>query len=162
MITKGLMRVAMFTRVSHLDITIDSLFDFWFGVLVNISLEEVVVGGWDGVGIEAFADVLINVFSEVVDIGIDTTLVGGEIVVAVASTVIALELVVSVSFTIDALVAVSIDALSAVYSGDVTIVPASGIGVDMLADVDANVLATVMADLKIIVLATLADSVPFC
>ena len=59
---------------------------------------------WDGVGIDAFADVLINVFSEVVDIGIGMTLVGVEIVVAVASTVIALEFVVSVSYAFDALV----------------------------------------------------------
>ena len=131
-------------------------------MLVNISVEEVVVGGWDGVGIEAFADVLINVFSEVVDIGIGMTLVGVEIVVAVASTVIALEFVVSVSYAFDALVDVCIGALTAVYSDDVAIPTASGIGVDMLATVDANVLATVMADLKIIVLATLADSVPFC
>ena len=49
-----------------------------------------------------------------------------------------------------------------VGSDDVTIVTASGIGVDMLADVDANVLAAGMAALKFIVPTSLSDSAPFC
>ena len=94
----------MFTRVSHLDVTIDAPFDLWTGALVNIPLEKLVIDGRDGVGIEAFTDLLIDVFSEVVNFGIDMTLVGVKIVAAVASTVIALEFVVSVSYTLDVLV----------------------------------------------------------
>ena len=49
-----------------------------------------------------------------------------------------------------------------VRSDDVTIVTASGIGVDMVADVDANAFAAGMADLKFIVPTPLTDSAPFC
>ena len=144
-----------FTRVSHLDVTIDTLFDLWAGALLNISVKEVVIDGRDDVGVEAFTNVLI---------GIGMTLVGVEIGAAVASTsevLITLEFVVSVSYALDVLVDVCLDSLTAAYSDDVTIATASGIGVDMLADVDTNVLSAVMAALKFIVPTPVAASVPF-
>ena len=92
----------------------------------------------DGAGIDELSGVLINVLtSEVVGVGIDA-LVGVEIIVVMCSARIDLEFAVSVSYAVvDVLVDVWLDELTDVCSDAVTIVTASGIGVDM--DVDANV-----------------------
>ena len=102
----------------------------------------------DGEGIDELSDVLINVLtSEVVGIGIGA-LVGVEIIVLVSSARIDLGFAVSVSYAVvDVIVGVWLDQLTDVCSDDVTIVTASGIGLDMFADVVTNVLT---------------DSVPFC
>ena len=90
----------------------------------------------DGAGIDELSGVLINVLtSEVVD-----ELVGVETIVVVSSAGIDLEFAVSVSYAVvDVLVDVWLDELTDVCSDAVTIVTASGIGVDRSADVDANV-----------------------
>ena len=67
------------------------LSDVCTGALINISVESLVIGVRDGAGIDALADVLINVLTiEVVDIGIDM-IVGVGIIVLVASAVIDME-----------------------------------------------------------------------
>ena len=104
--------------------------------------------------ISALADVLINTL--VVGIGIDMSVGVGNIVV-VTSVTIVLETVASCT------IGVTVDSLIVVYCDDVTITTASAItGVDMLDDADANVLAAVMVDLKLLMPASLADSVPVC
>jgi len=124
------------------------LSDVLSGALIDISVESLIIGMRDDVGIEKLDEVLINVLtSEAVDIDM---LVGAGIIVLVASAVIDLRF------------AVWLGAWAAVDTNDVTIITASGIGVGMLADVDANEFAAGMADLTFIVPTPLTDSAPFC
>ena len=113
-------------------------------------------------GIDALDGVLINVLtSEAVDIGIDMVIDMG-IIVRVPSAVNELEFAVTVSYAVGVLVSVWLDKLTAVDSGDVILVTASGIGVDMLADVDTNVFAAGIADLNFSVPSPFVDSAPSC
>ena len=138
------------------------LSDVLSGALINISVESLIIGVRDGAGIDKLDDVLINVLtSEAVDIGIDM-LVGAGIIVLVDSTEINLGFnVSSVSYAV-VLVEVWLDVLNDVGSGDMTILTASGIGVDMFADEDANVFAAGMTDLTFVVSTPLTGSVPSC
>ena len=128
--------------------------------LVNISVEELVIGVWDGVWddveIHKLAEALIKVLTSEV-VGIDM-LVGEGVIVMVPLAVIDLEFAVSVSYDIDVL----LDVLSDLDSDDMVFVTASDIDVDMLDDVDANVLRAVMAALKSVVSSPSADSASFC
>ena len=137
------------------------LSDVLSGALINISVESLIIDVRDGAGIDKLDDVLINVLtSEAVDIGIDM-LVGAGIIVLVDSTEINLGFnVSSVSYAV--LVEVWLDVLNDVGSGDMTILTASGIGVDMFADEDANVFAAGMTDLTFVVSTPLTGSAPFC
>ena len=141
------------TRFSHPDVAVDVLSDVWTGTVVNLSVEALVIDVRPDVGIATLADVLISrLANPVVGLGIDMPVVV-EVLVVVASTVIALEFVVSVSYAVDVLVGVRLDALTTVYSGE-EIITASAIGVDTL--------ATVMTDLVCIVPPSSADPVPCC
>ena len=125
-------------------------------MVINISVERLIIGMWPEVGINTFADVLINMLSSVavgLGIGMPVVVIGMPVLVVVASAAIALEFAVSVSYPVDLLLGVRLDALTTVYSG-VKCVTASAIGVDTL--------AKVMADSKYIVPPLSANPVYCC
>ena len=155
MISIRVKQVTIVKPVSHPCGTVDVLSDVGTVTDVDISVEELLVDLW------VLADVLISILPiTVVDIGIDM-LVGVEIIVMLASAVIASEFAVPVPYAVDVLVDVRLDTLTTVYTGG-KIIMVSGITFDMLADADIDVFTDVMIALKLIVPASLADSVRFC
>ena len=137
----------------------DVLSDLWTEAVVESSFEASVMRV--GVGIDALTDVLSLSTSVVVGTSIGM-LVGVEIIIVVASAVVAFAFSVSGPSVVDALVGALLEALTTVYAGVEIVIIVSNISVDLFADVDVNLLTAVKNVLKFIGPASLASSVPFC